>query len=44
MKEDTLSSAPMAQRSSLYDIAGHLAEEKAYSIKIYMEVEKRWAW
>ncbi len=30
MKEDRLSSAPMAQRSSLYGIAGHLGEEEVY--------------
>lgn len=31
MKEDTLSSAPMAHRSSLYIIAGHLDEEVPFT-------------
>lgn len=37
MKEDTLSSTPMAQRSSLYGIAGHLGVEKADYLVIYMK-------
>lgn len=32
MKEDTLSSAPMAQSNSLYVIAGHIGEGQAYGL------------